>query len=126
MKKVLFILLFIYSTSAFSLKIQGVKNAKLKKIYLYEGSRQWIAPENGVIVSVRGKANKKVRLKIKEDGPIYLTQGARIEDLKAIKPIILLDNYGEGRFEIGFSLIGEKKVSGKHKKQIKYKIEYIN
>lgn len=126
MKKILFILLFIYSVSVFPLEIQRVKNIDLKNLYIYRGSRQSIAPEDGVILYVKGKANKMVRLKIKMDRGVYLTKGVRIENLRAKKPIILLDNYGEGQFEIGFSLIGEKKVGGKYKTKIKYEIEYTN
>lgn len=126
MKKVLFVLLFIYSASVFSLEIQWVKNADLKELYLYDGSRQSIVPEDGVVVYVKGKANKRVRFKIKKNGVVYLTQGARIENLRAKRSVIVLDKYGEGKFEIGFSLVGEKKVSGKYKKQIKYEIEYVN
>lgn len=126
MKKVLFVLLFIYSATGFSLEIQGVKNADLKKLYIYQGSRQWIAPEDGITVYVKGKANKRVGLKLKKSGPVYLTQGARIEDIRAKRPVILLDRFGEGQFEIGFSLAGEKQVSGKYKTPIKYEIEYVN
>jgi len=125
MKQILFILLFIYSASVFSLEIQSVKNADLKKLFIYDGSRDIIAPEDGIIVYVKGKANKRVRFKIKKTGSIYLTPGARIEGLRAERSVILLDKFGEGHFEIGFSLVGEKKVSGKHKKGIKYEIEYV-
>lgn len=126
MRKVLFVLLFIYSTSVFSLEIQGVKNVDLKELYLYDGSRETIAPEDGIVVYVKGKANKRVRFKLKKGGVRYLTKGVRIENIRAKKPVIVLDRYGEGQFEIGFSLVGEKKVSGKHRKQIKYEIEYVN
>ena len=126
MKKFLFILLFIYSASVFSLEIQSVKNADLKKLFIYDGSRDTITPEDGIIIYVKGKANKRVSFKIKKSGSIYLTPGARIENLKAKRSVILLDKFGEGQFEIGFSLVGEKKVSGKYKTQIKYEIEYIN
>ena len=126
MKKLLFILLFIYSISIYSLEITGVKNVDLKGLFLYDGSTQWVTPEDGVAIYIKGKANKRVEIKIKEGGTIYLTQGARIEDLKAERSIILLDKFGEGKFKVGFSLIGENKVSGKHKKQIKYNIEYVD
>ena len=126
MIRILFILLFTYSITVFPLEIEGLINAELKGLYLYNGSRMDIAPEDGVTIYVKGKANKKVKLKIKTNGVIYLTQGVRIENLRARKPIIILDKYGEGHFDIGFSLIGERRVSGKHKKQIKYEIEYVN
>jgi len=125
MKNILFILLFIYSVSVFSLEIQSVKNVDLKKLFIYDGSRDTIHPEDGIIVYVKGKANKRVRFKLKKSGKIYLTPGVRIENLKAERSVILLDRFGEGQFEIGFSLVGEKKVSGKHKKGIKYEIEYV-
>lgn len=125
MKKILFVLLFICSTSVFSLEIQSVKNVDLNKLDIYDGSRETIAPEDGIIIYVKGEANKKVSFKIKKRGPIYLATGARIENLKAKNSIIILDKFGEGQFEIGFSLIGEKKVSGKYKIQIKYDIEYV-
>jgi len=83
-------------------------------------------PEEGVIIYISGTANKRVKLEIKASGATYLTSGVRIENLKAKNPIIRLDKYGEGQFEIGFSLLGEKKVSGKHRKQIKYEIEYLD
>jgi hypothetical protein len=125
MKRFLFILLFIYSALGFSLEIQSVKNADLKKLCIYDGSRDTVAPEDGIIIYVKGKANKKVDFKIKKIGSIYLTPGARIENLNARNSIIILDKFGEGQFEIGFSLMGEKKVSGKYKTQIKYNIEYV-
>ena len=126
MKKFLFILLFIYSTSVFSLEITNVKNADLKKLFIYDGSRDTVAPEDGIIIYVKGEANKKVSFKLKESRSIYLTTGARIENLKAKNSIIILDKFGEGQFEIGFSLVGEKKVSGKYKTQIKYDIDYVD
>jgi hypothetical protein len=126
MKNILFVLLFIYSTSIFSLEISRVKNVELKELYIYDGSRQYVEPEDGVVVYVKGKANKMVRISIKHQGAIYLTEGVRIQDLKAKKPVISLDKYGEGQFELGFSLVGEKKVGGKHRKQIKYEIKYEN
>jgi len=126
MKQILFILLFMYSALVFSLEIQSVKNADLKKLFIYDGSIDTVAPEDGIIIYVKGKANKKVNFKIKKTKSIYLTPGARIENLKARNSIIILDKFGEGQFEIGFSLVGEKKVSGKYKTQIKYEIEYIN
>lgn len=125
MKKFLFILLFISSVSVFSLEIQSVKNADLKKLFIYDGSRDIVAPEDGIIIYIKGKANKRVNFKIKKTGSIYLTPGARIENLKAKNSVIILDKFGEGQFEIGFSLVGEKKVSGKYKTQIKYDIEYV-
>jgi len=112
--------------TALPLEVECLKNADLKGLYLYSGSRLEVAPEDGVTIYVKGKANKRVKLKIKASGAIYLTQGARIENLRARKPIIILDKYGEGQFDIGFSLVGERRVSGKHKKQIKYEIEYVN
>lgn len=125
MKKILFVLLFICSTSVFSLEVQSIKNVDLNKLNIYYGSREIIAPEEGIIIYVKGEANKKVSFKIRKRGPIYLTSGARIENLKPKNSIIILDKFGEGQFEIGFSLIGEKKVSGKYKIQIKYNIEYV-
>lgn len=125
MKKFLFILLFISSVSVFPLEIQSVKNADLKKLFIYDGSRDIVAPEDGIIIYVKGEANKRVSFKLKESKSIYLTPGARIENLKAKNSIIILDKFGEGQFEIGFSLVGEKKVSGKYKTQIKYDIEYV-
>lgn len=125
MKRILFVLLFIYSTSVFSLEIQSVKNINLNKLNIYEGSRETIYPEDGIIIYVKGEANKKVSFKIKKRGPIYLRSGVRIENLKAKNSVIILDKFGEGQFQIGFSLIGEKKVSGKYKVQIKYNIEYV-
>jgi hypothetical protein len=124
MNKLLFFLLFLYSASVFPLEIVGVKNAQLKDLFLYNGSRLEVTPEQGVIISVKGIENKRVKLTIKAAGATYLTSGVRIENLRAKSPIIRLDKYGEGQFEIGFYLLGEKKVSGKHKKQIKYDIEY--
>ncbi|MFT6348957.1 MAG: hypothetical protein ACJAYB_001972 [Psychromonas sp.] len=124
MNKLLFFLLFLYSASVFPLEIVGVKNAQLKDLFLYNGSRLEVTPEQGVIISVKGIENKRVKLTIKATGATYLTSGVRIENLRAKNPIIRLDKYGEGQFEIGFYLLGEKKVSGKHKKQIKYDIEY--
>jgi hypothetical protein len=126
MKKFFLVLFILYSGSVFSLETVNVKNAELNELYLYNGSRLEVMPEEGVIISVKGTANKRVELRIKAIGAIYLTSGVRIANLKAKKPIIRLDKYGEGQFEIGFTLLGEKKVSGKHRKQISYDIEYID
>jgi len=126
MKKISLVLLVLYSGPLFSLETVRVKNAELKDLYLYNGSRLDVTPEEGVIVYIEGIENKRVKLKIKSTGAIYLTSGVRIDNLRANKPIIRLDKFGEGRFEIGFSLLGEKKVSGQHKKQINYEIEYLN
>lgn len=125
MKFILFALLFIYSKLIFTLEIIDVKNVDLKGLYFYEKSEQWISPEDGAIIYVKGKANKRVEVKIKKEGTVYLTKGVRIENLKPKRSIIILDKFGEGQFDIGFSLIGEKKVGGKYKKQIKYDIEYV-
>lgn len=103
-----------------------MKNAQLKDLLLYNGSRLEVTPEQGVIISVKGIENKRVMIQIKATGAIYLTSGVRIDNLKAKNPIIRLDEYGEGQFEIGFTLLGEKNVSGKHRKQIKYDIEYLD
>jgi hypothetical protein len=126
MNKLLFFLLFLYSASVFPLEIVGVKNAQLKNLLLYNGSRLEVMPEQGVIISVKGIENKKVMIKIKATGDTYLTSGVRIANLKAKNPIIRLDEYGEGQFEIGFTLLGEKNVSGKLRKQIRYDIEYLD
>ena len=126
MNKLLFFLLFLYSASVFPLEIVGVKNAQLKDLLLYNGSRLEVTPEQGVIISVKGFENKRVMIEIKASGATYLTQGARIDNLRAKNPIIRLDKYGEGQFEIGFYLLGEKNVSGKHKKQISYEIKYLD
>ncbi|MBA6340857.1 hypothetical protein H4J59_07610 [Colwellia sp. MB02u-10] len=126
MNKLLFFLLFLYSALVFPLEIVGVKNAQLKDLLLYNGSRLEVTPEQGVIISVKGIENKRVMIQIKATGAIYLTSGVRIDNLKAKNPIIRLDEYGEGQFEIGFTLLGEKNVSGKHRKQIKYDIEYLD
>ena len=126
MQKILFLLLITYSTSLFSLEVKRVKNADLQGLYLYDGSRREVMPEEGVIVHVSGTANKRVKLEIKATGSVYLTSGVRIANLSAKKPIISLDRYGDGEFQIGFSLLGEKSVSGKHKKKIKYEIEYVD
>jgi hypothetical protein len=126
MNKLLFFLLFLYSASVFPLEIVGVKNAQLKDLFLYNGSRLEVTPEQGVIISVKGIENKRVKLTIKATGATYLTSGVRIENLRAKNPIIRLDKYGEGQFEIGFFLLGEKNVSGQHRKQIKYDVEYID
>jgi hypothetical protein len=126
MNKLLFFLLFLYSASVFPLEIVGVKNAQLKNLLLYNGSRLEVMPEQGVIISVKGIENKKVMIKIKATGDTYLTSGVRIPNLKAKNPIIRLDEYGEGQFEIGFTLLGEKNVSGKLRKQIRYDIEYLD
>ena len=126
MNKLLFFLLFLYSASVFPLEIVGVKNAQLKDLFLYNGSRLEVTPEQGVIIAVKGIENKRVMIEIKASGAVYLTSGVRIANLKAKKPIIRLDEYGEGQFEIGFFLLGEKNVSGQHRKQIKYDIEYLD
>jgi hypothetical protein len=126
MQKILLVLLLLYSGSVFSLETVKVKNAELQKLYLYNGSRLEVMPEEGVIIYVKGTANKRVEIQIKATGAIYLTSGVRIENLKAKNPIIRLDKYGEGQFEIGFYLLGEKNVSGKHRKQINYDIEYLD
>jgi hypothetical protein len=126
MNKLLFFLLFLYSALVFPLEIVGVKNAQLKDLLLYNGSRLEVTPEQGVIISVKGIENKRVMIEIKASGAIYLTPGVRIDNLKAKNPIIRLDEYGEGQFEIGFFLLGEKNVSGKLRKQIKYDIEYLD
>lgn len=117
-------LLVLYSGSVFSLETTEVKNAELKDLFLYNGSRLEVMPEEGVIISVKGTANKNVEIEIKTAGALYFTAGVRIENLRAKNPVIRLDKYGEGRFEIGFYLLGEKKVSGRHKKQIEYEIKY--
>jgi hypothetical protein len=126
MKKIFLVLLVLYSGSVFSLETVSVKNAELNDLYLYNGSRLEVMPEEGVIIYVKGTANKRVEIEIKATGAIYLTPGVRIANLKAKNPIIRLDKYGEGRFEIGFTLLGEKNVSGKLRKQINYDIEYID
>ncbi|MFT5294405.1 MAG: hypothetical protein ACI9YH_000411 [Colwellia sp.] len=126
MKKLLLVLLLLYSGSAFSLETVSVKNAELNDLYLYNGSSLEVMPEEGVIISVKGTANKRVKIQIKATGAVYLTSGVRIANLRANNPIIRLDKYGEGQFEIGFYLLGEKNVSGKHRKQINYDIEYLN
>jgi hypothetical protein len=126
MKKIFLVLFVLYSGSVFSLETVRVKNAELKDLYLYNGSRLEVMPEEGVIIYVEGTANKRVKIQIKATGAVYLTSGVRIANLKAKNPIIRLDKYGEGQFEIGFYLLGEKNVSGKHRKQIKYEIEYLD
>jgi hypothetical protein len=126
MKKIFLMLFLLYSGSVFSLETVSVKNAELNKLYLYNGSRLEVMPEEGVIIYVKGTANKRVELQIKATGAIYLTSGVRIANLKAKNPIIRLDKYGEGQFEIGFYLLGEKNVSGKLRKQINYNIEYLD
>jgi hypothetical protein len=126
MQKILLVLLLLYSGSVFSLETVKVKNAELQKLYLYNGSRLEVMPEEGVIIYVKGTANKRVEIQIKATGAVYLTSGVRIANLKAKNPIIRLDKYGEGQFEIGFYLLGEKNVSGKHRKQINYDIEYLD
>ena len=119
-------LFVLYSGAVFSLETVRVKNAELTELYLYNGSRLEVMPEEGVIIYVKGTANKRVEIQMKASGATYLTQGARIDNLRAKNPIIRLDKYGEGQFEIGFYLLGEKNVSGKHRKQISYDIEYID
>lgn len=126
MQRILLVLFILYSGPLFPLEIERVKNADLKDLYLYNGSRLEVMPEEGVIIYVKGAANKRVKLEIKASGATYLTPGARIENLRAQQPIITLDGYGDGQFEIGFSLRGEKNISGQHKKQIKYEIEYLD
>jgi hypothetical protein len=126
MKKIFLVLFVLYSGSVFSLETVNVKNAQLNDLYLYNGSRLEVMPEEGVIIYVKGTANKRVEIEIKATGAIYLTPGVRIANLKAKNPIIRLDKYGEGRFEIGFTLLGEKNVSGKLRKKINYDIEYID
>lgn len=118
--------MLVYSASACSLEIIGVKNAELQDLYLYNGSRLTIYPEEGALVSVQGKANKRVKLDIKQSGVIYFAPGIRVVDLRAKDPIITLDRYGEGEFAIGFSLRGEKHVSGKYRKSIKYQVNYVD
>jgi hypothetical protein len=126
MNKIFLVLLLLYSGSVFSLKTTRVKNAELNDLYLYNGSRLEVIPEQGVIIYIEGNSNERVKLTIKASGAVYLTSGVRIENLRAKNPIIRLDKYGEGQFKIGFNLLGEKKVSGDHKKQIKYQIEYFD
>ena len=126
MNKFFLVLFILYSASVFPLEIVGVKNAQLKDLFLYNGSRLEVTPEQGVIISVKGIENKRVMIQIKATGAIYLTSGVRIDNLKAKNPIIRLDEYGEGQFEIGFTLLGEKNVSGKHRKQISYDIKYLD
>jgi len=126
MKKIFLVLFVLYSGSVFSLETVSVKNAELNELYLYNGSRLEVMPEEGVIIYVKGTANKRVEIEIKATGAIYLTPGVRIANLKTKKPIIRLDKYGEGQFEIGFTLLGEKNVSGKLRKKINYDIEYLD
>ena len=126
MNKFLFLLVLIYAPSVFSLEIVGVKNAQLQDLYLYNGSRLKVYPEEGVLITVEGKANKQVKLQIKTNGVVYLTPGVRIENLQPKQKIITLNKYGEGEFTIGFSLLGEKNISGKHSKRIKYQVDYLD
>ena len=98
MDKLLFLLMFIYSASAFSLEIIAVRNAELQDLYLYDGSRLTVYPEEGALVSVQGNANKRVKLDITQSGVIYFAPGIRIVDLRAKDPIITLDKYGEGEY----------------------------
>jgi hypothetical protein len=126
MKKIFLVLFVLYSGAVFSLETVSVKNAELNELYLYDGSSLEVMPEEGVIIYVKGTANKRVEIEIKANGAIYLTPGVRIANLKAKNPIIRLDKYGEGQFEIGFTLLGEKNVSGKLRKQINYDIEYLD
>lgn len=126
MNKFIFLLSLIYSVSVFSLEIVAVKNARLKDLYLYNGSRLIVHPEEGVIVSVKGNANKQVILEINKSSSLYLTSGVRITNLCAKDSIITLNKYGEGEFAIGFSLLGERHVSGKYKKPIRYKVNYVD
>jgi hypothetical protein len=125
MKFPLFLLLLIHTSLAFPLEIIEVKNAQLQNLYLYNGSRLKVYPEDGVIVTVKGKATRQVKLEITTNGAIYLTPGVRITELKPKNRIITLDKYGEGEFAIGFSLLGEKNVGGKYKKPIKYEVNYV-
>jgi hypothetical protein len=126
MNKLLFLLMLVYSASAFSLEIIAVQNAELQDIYLYNGSRLTVYPEEGALISVQGKANKRVKLDIKQSGVVYFAPGIRIVDLRAKDPIITLNKYGEGEFAIGFSLRGEKHVSGNYEKSIKYQVNYVD
>lgn len=126
MNKLLFLFMLLYSASAFSLDIIAVQNAELQDLYLYDGSRLTVYPEEGALVSVKGNANKRVKLDITQSGVIYFAPGIRIVDLRAKHPIITLDKYGEGVFAIGFSLRGEKHVSGNYQKSIKYRVNYVN
>ena len=126
MNKFIFLFMFLYSASAFSLEIVGVKNAELQNLYLYNGSRLTVYPEEGALVTVQGKANKRVKLDIKQSGVIYFAPGIRIVELRAKDPIITLNKYGEGEFAIGFSLRGEKHVSGNFQKSIKYRVNYVD
>ncbi|MFT4777452.1 MAG: hypothetical protein ACI9B7_001834 [Oleispira sp.] len=116
----------MYSEFVFSLEIIGVKNAQLQDTYLYNGSRLIVYPEEGALVSVKGKAHKRVKLDIKNSNTLYLTPGVRIADFRAKNSIITLNKYGEGEFAIGFSLLGEKHVSGKYTKPISYKVNYVD
>ena len=118
--------MFLYSASAFSLEITAVRNAELQDLYLYNGSRLTVHPEEGALLSVKGKANKRVKLDITQSGVIYFAPGIRIVDLRAKDPIITLDKYGEGEFAIGFSVRGEKHVSGNYQKSIKYQVNYVD
>jgi hypothetical protein len=118
--------MIIYSASAFSLEITGVRNVELQNIYLYNGSRLTVYPEEGALVSIQGKANKRVKLVIKQSDVIYFAPEIRIVDILAKDPIITLDKYGEGEFAIGFSLRGEKHVSGNYQKSIKYQVNYVD
>jgi hypothetical protein len=126
MNKLLFLLMLVYSASAFSLKIIAVQNAELQNLYLYNGSRLTVYPEEGALISVQGKVNKRVKLDITQSGVIYFAPGIRIVDLRAKDPVITLDKYGEGEFAIGFSLRGEKHVSGNYQKSIKYQVNYVD
>ncbi len=118
--------MLVYSASAFSLEIIAVQNAELQNLYLYNGSRLTVYPEEGALISVQGKANKRVKLDITQSGVIYFAPGIRIVDLRAKDPIITLNKYGEGEFAIGFSLRGEKHVSGNYQKSIKYQVNYVD
>jgi hypothetical protein len=122
----LFSFMIIYSASAFSLEITGVRNVELQNIYLYNGSRLTVYPEEGALVSIQGKANRRVKLDIKQSDVIYFAPEIRIVDLRAKDPVITLDKYGEGEFAIGFSLRGEKHVSGNYQKSIKYQVSYVD
>jgi hypothetical protein len=126
MNKFIFLLILMYSESVFSLEIIAVKNAQLKDLYLYNGSRLIVHPEEGVIVSVKGNANKRVKFEINKSSNLYLTPGVKITNLAAKNSIITLNKYGEGEFAIGFSLLGERHVSGKYKKPISYKVNYVD
>jgi hypothetical protein len=126
MKIFLLLLILMIPNSVFGLEIMWVKNVQLKGIFFYNGSTQTVHPEDGVVISVKGKASKQVELEIKTRGDVYLTPGARIANLKPKNRIITLNKYGEGDFYVGFLLLGETDVSGQHKKSIKYNVNYVD